>query len=48
VGVITEIGPLTKIKLKMPICAEPGERAALSRQVAGRWRLVGWGEIIKG
>ncbi len=45
VGVMTENGKVSKIKLKLPICAERGERVALSRQVAGRWRLVGWGEI---
>ncbi|MBN2330289.1 MAG: translation initiation factor IF-2 subunit gamma [Candidatus Aenigmarchaeota archaeon] len=45
VGAIIDMGKLTKIKLKMPICAEKGERVAISRQVAGRWRLVGWGEI---
>ncbi|RLI97399.1 MAG: translation initiation factor IF-2 subunit gamma [Candidatus Aenigmatarchaeota archaeon] len=33
------------LKLKLPICADKGERAALSRQVAGRWRLIGWGSV---
>jgi translation initiation factor 2 subunit 3 len=45
VGAITDNGKVSKIKLKLPICAEKGERVALSRQVMGRWRLVGWGEI---
>jgi len=45
-GMITENAKVSKIKLKLPICAEPGERVALSRQVTGRWRLVGWGEIV--
>lgn len=33
------------IKLKLPVCAERGDRAALSRRVAGRWRLIGYGVI---
>ena len=33
------------LKLKLPICAERGDRAAISRQLAGRWRLVGWGMV---
>jgi len=33
------------MKLKLPVCADKGERTAISRQVAGRWRLVGWGTI---
>ena len=31
--------------LKIPICAFSGERIAISRQVQGRWRLIGWGEL---
>jgi len=47
VGVITSIkGGKADIKLKSPVCAEKGSRAAISRQIAGRWRLVGWGEIV--
>ena len=45
VGTITEKGKVSKVKLKLPICAEKGERVALSRQVMSRWRLIGWGEI---
>jgi len=33
------------MKLKLPISADKGERAAISRQVAGRWRLIGWGSV---
>jgi translation initiation factor 2 subunit 3 len=46
VGVITKKGEVSGIKLKLPVCAEKGERVALSRQVMGRWHLVGWGEIV--
>ena len=35
-----------EIKLKIPICAQKGDRIAISRQVLGRWRLIGYG-IIK-
>jgi len=33
------------VKLKLPICANKGSRIAISRQVANRWHLIGWGEI---
>jgi len=45
VGVVAAIGKKTLIRLKIPICAEAGDRVAVSRQVSGRWRLVGWGQI---
>ncbi len=45
VGAIAKKGDVSVIKLKLPVCAEKGERVALSRQVMGRWHLVGWGEI---
>lgn len=34
-----------EIELKIPICALEKSRIAISRQVSGRWRLIGWGEI---
>ncbi len=34
------------IKLKMPVCAEKGERVAISKLFSGRWRLIGYGEIV--
>lgn len=46
VGAVTSAGQKTTLKLKLPICADKGERIAISRQVSGRWRLVGWGEIV--
>lgn len=46
-GVVTSSGKDgVSAKLKMPICAEYGEKVAISRQVLGRWRLIGYGEII--
>ncbi len=53
IGVVRTVGAVTApspskmaVQLKMPICADKGERVAISRQLGGRWRLVGWGEII--
>jgi len=34
------------LKLGRPICAEKGTRTAISRKLAGRWRLIGYG-ILK-
>ncbi len=38
-------GGRANIKLKLPVCADRGARVALSRRVAGRWRLIGYGII---
>ncbi|MCD6403192.1 MAG: translation initiation factor IF-2 subunit gamma [Candidatus Aenigmarchaeota archaeon] len=47
VGIVEEVkGDYTRLKLKLPVCAEVGSRVVLSRQIAGRWRLFGWG-ILK-
>lgn len=35
------------VTLKIPICALENARIAISRQVSGRWRLIGWGEVKK-
>jgi translation initiation factor 2 subunit 3 len=32
--------------LKMPLCIEKKERAAISRQIGGRWRLIGYGAVV--
>jgi translation initiation factor 2 subunit 3 len=46
VGIVTntrkDIGEVT---LKRPVCAEMGARIAISRQVGGRWRLIGMGVL---
>lgn len=53
VGVTTTAGVVTsarekdaEITLKLPICADKGQRIAISRRIGGRWRLIGYG-IIK-
>jgi translation initiation factor 2 subunit 3 len=46
VGIVISAKPgQASLKLKLPISADKGERAAISRQVAGRWRLIGWGSV---
>ncbi|KAA0000774.1 MAG: translation initiation factor IF-2 subunit gamma [Thermoplasmata archaeon] len=52
VGTATTVGIVKHIKkdymevsLKIPVCAERGQRVAISRNIMGRWRLVGYGEI---
>ncbi|MBI3413065.1 MAG: translation initiation factor IF-2 subunit gamma [Candidatus Aenigmarchaeota archaeon] len=34
-----------EISLKLPVCVEKGNRVAISRQIANRWRLIGSGVI---
>ncbi len=46
VGVCTNSGKITGFKLKLPVCADTGDKVALSKQINGRWRLIGYG-IIK-
>lgn len=52
IGTSRSIGNATSIKkgmiqlsLKIPVCANIGERVVISRQVQNRWRLVGYGII---
>ncbi len=45
-GLVTGLGKdEIELKLQLPICAEPGDRVAISRQVGSRWRLIGYGFI---
>jgi len=34
------------LKLSRPVCTQTGSRIALSRKLAGRWRLIGFGIVI--
>ena len=36
---------LIRLKLTRPVCAEDGARTAISRKIASRWRLIGYGII---
>ena len=52
VGTATTVGMVTsarkniaEAKLKIPVCADKGQRVAISRRISGRWRLIGYGII---
>jgi len=52
VGTATTVGIVRHAKkdyietsLRIPVCAEVGQRVAISRHIGGRWRLVGYGEV---
>jgi translation initiation factor 2 subunit 3 len=47
VGVVTDVSKkATSCKLKLPICAAVGSRVTISRRVANRFRLIGFGIIL--
>lgn len=47
VGTVISAGKgVVHAKLKLPICAEKGEKVAISMQVGGRWHLVGYGTLL--
>ena len=35
----------TELELRLPICADKGQRISLSRRIGSRWRLIGYGTI---
>jgi translation initiation factor 2 subunit 3 len=44
VGMVTSArGSSADVALKIPVCAEPGQRVAISRKIVGKWRLIGYG-----
>ena len=52
IGTATTVGTVASargdkadVKLKLPVCAKVGARAAISRRIAGRWRLIGYGIV---
>ncbi len=46
VGVVTSArGKEAAVKLKRAVCAEPGQRIAISRRIKGKWHLIGYGVI---
>jgi translation initiation factor 2 subunit 3 len=51
-GTATTVGVVTsgrsdsaEVSLKIPVCVEKGQRIAISRRIAGKWRLIGYGVI---
>ena len=49
VGVVTSAreGGIVQVQLKRPVCAEKGDRVAVSRRIGARWRLIGVGTITE-
>ncbi|WP_228546061.1 translation initiation factor IF-2 subunit gamma [Halegenticoccus tardaugens] len=52
VGTATTVGAVTsarsgecEVRLKRPVCAEPGAKIAINRRVGARWRLIGVGTL---
>jgi translation initiation factor 2 subunit 3 len=52
VGTATTVGVVTsgradsaEIALKIPVCAEKGQRIAMSRRITSKWRLIGYGTV---
>ena len=47
VGTVVSVkGDAVTLQLGRAVCAEEGFRTAISRKIAGRWRLIGYGIII--
>lgn len=54
IGTATTVGIVTspqegkvEMDLKMPVCADEGQRVAISRRVGNKFRLIGYGIILK-
>ncbi|NLK25249.1 MAG: translation initiation factor IF-2 subunit gamma [Euryarchaeota archaeon] len=46
VGMVTSArGDESEVALKIPVCADIGQRVAISRRISGKWRLIGYGII---
>jgi len=46
-SVVSTREDVATLQLARPVCAEEGSRVAISRKIAGRWRLIGYGMIKK-
>jgi len=46
--VVSVKSDLVRIKFMNPVCANEGEKIAMSRRIDRNFRLIGWGEIKKG
>jgi translation initiation factor 2 subunit 3 len=44
-SVVSAKGDVVTLQLARPVCAEENSRVAISRKIAGRWRLIGYGTI---
>jgi len=52
IGTATTVGVVTsgrsdsaEVSLKIPVCVEKQQRIAISRRIAGKWRLIGYGVV---
>ncbi|MCU0853021.1 MAG: translation initiation factor IF-2 subunit gamma, partial [Thermoplasmata archaeon] len=52
IGTATTVGVVTsgrsdsaEVSLKIPVCVEKSQRIAISRRIAGKWRLIGYGVV---
>ncbi len=46
VGIVSKFhGDKISVELKLPVCANIGQRIAISRRIDGRWHLIGYGKI---
>lgn len=39
---------IVRLQFMNPVCANEGEKIAMSRRIDRNFRLIGWGEIKKG
>ena len=47
IGTVTRIkGDMIDIDLKIPVCVDKTMKIVISRQVLGRWRLIGYGKLV--
>lgn len=47
VGVVSSLKRgFVELKLRIPVCANVNDRVVVSRQIQGRWRLVGYARVI--
>ncbi|MCS7106323.1 MAG: translation initiation factor IF-2 subunit gamma [Candidatus Aenigmarchaeota archaeon] len=47
IGIVTQLKKdIIEVKLKIPVYAEKSERIVISRQFSGRWRLIGYGNVV--
>jgi translation initiation factor 2 subunit 3 len=49
IGVVTSArdGGVVQVQLKRPVCADVGDRVAVSRRMGARWRLIGVGTVTE-
>lgn len=47
IGVVSSVrNNEAEVKLKRPVCVQPGSRVAISRRIGARWRLIGVGVLL--